>query len=132
MNKPLRITLTAAALVALAAPASAHHSFSMFDRSKELDIKGTVVEFQYTSPHVWLRIAVPGAGGTSTSWGFEGEAPSVLIRKGMKKNSLLPGDLVTVKTNPMKDGRPAGFLLTVTKADGTVFDPRNQAPDVVR
>jgi hypothetical protein len=132
MNKPLSIALAAAALAALAAPASAHHSFSMFDRTRELDVKGTVVTFEYSSPHVWLRIAAPGPNGASTYWGFEGEAPSVLNRKGIKKNTFLPGDQVTVKTNPMKDGRTAGFLLTVTKADGTVFDPRNQAPDVVR
>jgi hypothetical protein len=130
---PIRNALVGASFViAAAGPAAAHHSFAMFDRAREIEVKGTVYEFQYSSPHVWLWIMSKDPGGAITKWGFEGEAPSVLIRKGVKPNTIKPGDLVTVRTNPMKDGRTAGFLLSVTKADGTVLDPRNQAADVVQ
>jgi Family of unknown function (DUF6152) len=125
------IALVIAATALATSSAFAHHSFSMFDRTKELDVKGTFIEFEFVSPHVWLWISVPGENGTTTKWGFEGEAPSVLIRKGVKKNSLVPGEQVTVRTNPMRDGRPAGFLVSITKADGTVLHPGNQAPDKV-
>jgi hypothetical protein len=130
---PIRNALVGASFViAAAGPAAAHHSFAMFDRAREIEVKGTVYEFQYSSPHVWLWIMSKDPSGAITKWGFEGEAPSVLIRKGVKPNTIKPGDLVTVRTNPMKDGRTAGFLLSVTKADGTVLDPRNQAADVVQ
>jgi hypothetical protein len=129
----IRACLVGASFVIVAAgPATAHHSFAMFDRAREIEVKGTVFEFQFSSPHVWLWIVSVDPKGVTTKWGFEGEAPSVLIRKGVKPNSIKPGDLVTVRTNPMKDGRAAGFLLSVTKADGTVLDPRNQAADVVQ
>jgi hypothetical protein len=132
MNAIRNLLLGASFLIVATGPALAHHSFAMFDRSREIDVKGTVSDFQYSSPHVWLWIISQDANGATTKWGFEGEAPSVLIRKGVKPNTIKPGDVVTVRTNPMKDGRTAGFLLSVTKADGTVLDPRNQAADVVQ
>lgn len=132
MTKTASAALALLLLAGTAVPASAHHSFSMFDRTREVEIKGSVTEFQFSAPHVWLWIMSPGPNGVATRWGFEGEAPSVLLRKGVKKNSLAVGDQVTVRTNPMKDGRPAGFLIMVTKADGTVLDPRNQAADTTR
>ena len=57
-------------------------------------------------------------------WGFEAEGPSALMRAGIKKTALQPGDLVTVKARPLRDGRPAGAWVSVTKADGTVLAPR--------
>jgi hypothetical protein len=130
MKKIAAAGLAAAAVLAGALPAFAHHSFSMFDRTKQIDVKGTVSEFQFVNPHVWLWMMVPDANGQSSKWGFEGEAVSVWMRKGVKKNSLAAGEQITVRANPMKDGAKAGFILGITKADGTKLDPTNQAPDV--
>jgi hypothetical protein len=46
------------------------------------------------------------------------------MRAGIKANALRPGDKVTVRTRPLRDGRPAGAWVTVTKSDGTVLNPR--------
>ena len=122
-----RILIAAAALTVLAAgagPALAHHSFAMFDRSKQIDISGTVKDFQYTNPHSWVIVAVPGANGQSTEWGFESEGPSTLLRNGVKHSSILPGEKVTAHAFPMRDGRPAGSLISITKADGSVVNFR--------
>jgi len=56
--------LAAATITAIAAPAFAHHSFSMFDADKTVTLSGTVKEFEWTNPHAWLRIMVndPAAG----------------------------------------------------------------------
>ena len=116
-----RIFVSAAAglcALGLAGAAAAHHSAAMFDRSKEVAITGTVKEFQYTNPHSWLMIAAPGPGGQEVQWGFESEGPSTLLRNGIKRSTFQPGDKVTAKGNPMRDGRPAGSLISVTKADG--------------
>jgi hypothetical protein len=106
---------------ALATPALAHHSVAMFDRDKTVTLHGTVKEFQYTNPHSWLRLYVVGDDGKSVEWGFEAEGPSSLLRKGIKSKTFLPGDKATIVAHPMKDGRPAGQLITATAADGHVF-----------
>jgi len=127
--RPLaRHTLFLAALAFAAqvfmAQAFAHHSFAMFDRSKEVTIEGTVKAFNYTNPHSWLQILAKDENGQEKEWSFEMEGPSTLMRAGIKPGSLKPGDRVTVKAWPLKDGRAAGAAVNITKADGTVLDPR--------
>ena len=123
--------VSAAALASLAmagSPALAHHSFAMFDREKQVTVTGTVKDFQYTNPHSWILIVVPGADGKSVEWGFESEGPSTLLRNGVKHSSLLPGEKVTATAYPMRDGRPAGALISITKADGSVVSFRGGPP----
>ena len=115
-----------------AVPAFAHHSFAMFDNNKSVTLEGTVKEFQYTNPHSWLVVNVPDASGKVTEWSFEAEGPSTLLRAGIKKSSLMPGDKVTVKGHPLKDGRPGAGLMNVTKADGTVLNPRGAPPPAAK
>jgi hypothetical protein len=106
------------------AQAFAHHSFAMFDRSKEVTVAGTVKAFNYTNPHSWLQILAKDENGREKEWSFEMEGPSTLMRAGIKPGALKPGDKVTVKAWPLKDGRAAGAAVNITKADGTVLDPR--------
>jgi len=120
------LSLSTAALAALSSPASAHHSGAMFDRDKTVTLQGVVKTFQYTNPHSWLQVLVPGPDGKPVEWGFEAEGPSTLLRVGIKAKTFVPGDKVTITTNPMKDGRPAGALITATKADGTVYSARGR------
>jgi hypothetical protein len=89
---------------------------------------GTVKEFQYTNPHSWLQVLVPGPNGSTVEWGFEAEGPSTLMRAGIKAKTFKPGDKVTVQASPMRDGRPAGALISVTMADGSVISPRGAPP----
>jgi len=125
MKKLLIAAFAAAAgLAGLAGPALAHHSGAMFDSAKTVTLEGTVKEFQYTNPHSWLQVMVMGADGKAVEWGFEAEGPSTLLRAGIKAKTFLPGDKVTIVAHPMKDGRPAGGLVSATKADGAVFSPR--------
>jgi len=123
--------VSAAALAVLAAvsgPAFAHHSFAMFDRDKQISVTGTVKEFQYTNPHSWIMILVPGPDGKVVEWGFESEGPSTLLRNGVKRSSLTPGEKVTATAFPMRDGRPAGALIKIDKADGTVITFGGKGP----
>ena len=124
MKKVLGALVGVGVLAAAASPALAHHSGAMFDREKEVSLAGTVKEFQYTNPHSWLQVNVPDASGKVTVWGFEAEGPSTLLRAGIKKSTFMPGDKVTVKGHPMKDGRPGAGLMSVTKADGSVISPQ--------
>jgi hypothetical protein len=127
MSKTIVSAVAAAALCA-AAPAMAHHSFAMFDMTKQVTVSGVIKDFQYTNPHSWVIVTVTDPAGKTVDWSFETEGPSTLLRAGIKKSSLPTGDRVTVKCMPMRDGRPAGALINVTKADGTILVFRNGPP----
>lgn len=122
--------LLAVAATALTSLAVAHHSAAMFDRTKTLTFKGTVKEFQYTNPHSWLQVMVTDASGNTVEWGFESEGPSTLLRMGIQAGTFKPGDKVTIVANPMRDGRPAGALISATKADGKVYTTHPGRPPV--
>ena len=123
-----RILISTAAVALSPTLALAHHSAAMFDMEKEVTISGTVKDFQYTNPHSWLIVVVHGADGKDVEWSFETEGPSSLLRAGIKKSSVQEGDKISMTTHAMKDGRPAGQWLVLTKADGTVLAPRGAPP----
>ena len=104
------------ALVA-ASSASAHHSFAMFDRTKRVTLVGTIKVFQWTNPHSWVQLTVAGAQGDE-EWSIEALSPNVLGRQGWKRNTLNPGDKVSVVINPLRDGSKGGNLVAVTLASG--------------
>ena len=110
-----------AAVMLLAIPAAAHHSFTMFDQTKQLTITGTVTEFQWTNPHAYIEIDVPDESGAIKHWAIEMGSPSILQQSGWKFSNLKKGDKTTLVINPLKDGRPGGFLNTATLPDGRVL-----------
>jgi hypothetical protein len=122
MRKTMACVLGTCAM--LAAPAFAHHSAVMFDDTKEVTVTGVVKEFQYTNPHSWLLIDVTEDDGSVTTWGFEAEGPSTLMRAGIRRSDFSPGTEVTITGHPMKDGRPAAAWTTATRGDGKEFNPR--------
>lgn len=126
--RKLLVGLAAATVIGGGMPAIAHHSGAMFDHDKKLELQGTVKEFQYTNPHSWLMVMVTTPDGKTTEWGFEAEGPSTLLRAGIRAKTFSPGDKITVVSNPLKDGRPGGLLVSATKADGTTYVPRIGGP----
>lgn len=106
-----------AALAATSAPA--HHSFAMFDRTKEATISGTVRVFEWTNPHSWLQVIVPAsAGRPAIEYSIELGSPNTMVRQGWRKNTFKPGDQVTVIMYPMRDGSPGGAFVSATNAAG--------------
>src|SRR5579871_1890763 len=103
MRTGLAGCLAAAALV-LAGSASAHHSFAMFDQSKQVPLSGTVREFQWTNPHAFIHIDVRNGSGGSDTWKVELNSPNNLKRQGWKSSELKPGDKVTVVINALRAG----------------------------
>jgi hypothetical protein len=110
-----------AVTVALGAPATtlAHHSFAMFDRDREVVLTGTIKEFQFTNPHSWVQLNVTGAD--AGTWAIETLPVTSLSRLGWRRDTLKPGDRVTVRIHPMKDKSKGGNLRCVTRADGKVL-----------
>jgi hypothetical protein len=105
----------------LATPAFPHHSNVAFEVTKVVTITGVVKEFQWRNPHTWVLLTVDDGKGHKADWSVEGRAPGVLLRAGWTKNSLMPGEKITVDMSPAKDGSTTGLIARVTKADGTIL-----------
>jgi hypothetical protein len=102
-------------------PGWAHHSFARFDKTKEITLKGTVEDFQWTNPHSWIYLLVLAPDGTTTKWSIEFGSPNALARQGWNKSAIKPGDKITAVINPVREGGPEGNLVSVTTADGVTF-----------
>src|SRR5690606_34279778 len=116
--------------VLAAAPIAAHHSFAMFDQSKQMTLEGTVHEFQWTNPHAFIELDVP-RNGKVQRWAIELNSPNNLTRQGWRRTSLKAGEKISVRIAPLRDGHPGGLFLDLKKADGTVLDsglPKNGTP----
>ena len=113
------LAMAAAAFAMFTLPASAHHSFAMFDAEKSVTIEGTVKEFQWTNPHSWILMTVPDAAGTPQQWAIELGAPGGLARQGWVPKTLTPGMKVQAIIHPLKDGTHGGQYMAITLPDGT-------------
>ncbi len=116
MKKGIAIMASLLALVSL--PAAAHHSTAEFDYTKAYRVKGVVKEFQWTNPHSWVQVLVPNDTGGTDEWGFELGAPVFNAHMGWRKNSVAPGDKVTVLFCPSR-ARARGTLMTIYLPDGS-------------
>jgi len=119
-SRSRRIHQTGLVLLFAAGTALAHHSDAMFDKTKQITVHGTVKDWEWTSPHVWLQVVDPAGKET----GFEAVSPNTMVRGGWRWNSLQDGDIITVTANPRRDGQSGGFLIQVIKADGTKLGGR--------
>ena len=102
----------------LAPVATAHHSTAEFDYTKQLTIQGKVKEVQWTNPHSYIQLLVPGDDGKQIEWSVEIGSPSLNINLGWRKNSVVAGDEVTMLLSPARNGTPYGTLRVLTFADG--------------
>ena len=116
------IGLALAALAAAAAPAQAHHSFAMFDREHPAPVSGTVKDFQWTNPHVWIQVLVPGADGAQEEWGVECTSVNFMRRQGWDRGSLKAGDKVRMLIFPLKDGSHGGQFNKLVELNGRASD----------
>ena len=109
------------AALTVTGPASAHHSFSMFDLVKEATLVGTIKEFQWTNPHSWIELDVANTKGAAEQWGIEGMSPNFLARRGWSRDTLKPGDKVSVVIHPLKDGSHGGSFVRVILPNGAIM-----------
>jgi hypothetical protein len=108
MWRPGAVLLAGGALLAMSGTGIAHHSFAMFDQENPIELVGTVTEFKYSSPHVYILLDVKGQDGSSTTWILEGGSPSLLVREGWSGTIIKPGDELRMTINPLHSGAPGG------------------------
>jgi hypothetical protein len=106
------VAVVLAALAVTSGPATAHHSFAMFDQAHEVDLDGVVQEFRYVAPHTFIILNIKQEDGTTESWILEGVSPSALAREGWSRTSLKPGDEIKVRIAPLRGGAPGGAWVT--------------------
>jgi hypothetical protein len=111
--------LGGAALVAMAAPVVAHHSFAAeFDINRPIKLDGVVTKMEFSNPHSWLHLEIVTATGEKQQWMVEGGAPNALIRNGWNRNSVAPGTKVHVEGFQAKDRSFRASGRDITLPDG--------------
>ena len=121
MNRALKYALAAMAALLAAGSAPAHHSFAMFDQSKAVTVQGTVKDFRWANPHVFIQLMVKAEDGTEAEWSIEMTSPEHLVRTGWKPGTLKAGDKVTLVIHPMRDGSNGGQYLSGTGPNGPLI-----------
>jgi hypothetical protein len=123
-------TIIAAALGVAAGLASAHHSFAMFDQTKQVTVIGKVTEVQWTNPHVWVFLEGAPAGGKKERWGVEFTSKVHLTRRNFSPDMVKVGDSVEFTVNPYRDGKTGGRFVAVKMASGEYYCDVGQAAQV--
>ena len=109
------------AVVVLCSPASAHHAEVGIDTNTLVELQGTVTEFSWRNPHVYITVDTVGDAGESDEWTVQTSSTLTMTRVGWTRDSLSVGDRVTVRANPAQDGRSYGILRTIEKDGGVVL-----------
>ena len=109
----------AAGLLVFGGLAFAHHGSSVtYNMKKAITLKGTVVEFVYTNPHCQLYFDVKDDKGNLVRWGGETMAPRLVVKAGLVKGVVKPGDQITISVFPAKAGTNFGLIQTLTLPSG--------------
>jgi hypothetical protein len=109
-------------ILGAAAPAWSHHSHAMFDHSKQVAATGTVTEYVYRNPHVYLYVDIKGENGETKNYAIEMSNLTNMIKRGIGKATFKAGDTVKVSFHPLSDGRPGGSYINIVAADGKTYE----------
>lgn len=96
----------------------AHHSLAPYSMAEVDTVEGTVRNFDWSNPHVRLEVLVPDGRGGASQWEFEGSSVGRLSSGGFTKDTVSPGDRITVAFNPRRDHTLGGFFVAIKTADG--------------
>lgn len=108
------------ALLLSAPPLSAHHAFAAeFDDKKPVRFEdATVTKVEFINPHCWIHVDVKMPNGTVENWAIEAGSPNILMRRGITRFTLKPGDKINVSGYQAKDGLNRANGRDLTLPDG--------------
>ncbi len=115
----MALTAIAAAFTA-GTPATAHHSFAMFDQTKTVVLQGVVSKFEWTNPHAFVILELP-VNGQKVAYTLECSSPALMRHAGWKFNTIKAGERVRVAMHPLKNGKPGGMLAKIKVPDGRLL-----------
>ena len=104
------ITFIVVGLIVVSLPLFAHHGNAAYDADKILTVKGTVTDYIWSNPHVFVKLDGKDDSGNLVHWIVEGQNPVSMTQIGWTKNTFKPGDVVEIDAMPAKNGNPVAFL----------------------
>ena len=111
MIKKLRIiSFAVMGLLTVSVPLFAHHGNAAYDADKMVTVKGTVTDYVWSNPHVFIKLEGKDDSGNVVHWIVEGQNPVSMTQIGWTKNTFKPGDVVEIDAIPAKNGNPVAFL----------------------
>ena len=126
----VRLLVAASIGVVATATLLAHHSVpGQFDVAKPMTLKGVISKVDWINPHIYVRLDVKDADGTTVSWSLATLPTAMMRRAGLTRESLQgkPGEEVTISAVPARDGsKHLGWINKITYADGHSFAPTGQ------
>ncbi len=108
----------AAGATLLSSPVFAHHSTAEYDMTTVTPIKGTVTKFEWSNPHAYIYIETKDDKGNAVEWTGELASLGMLARVNWKRDTVKPGDAITMYGNRAKDGRTVMRLDKIAFANG--------------
>ncbi len=118
-------------LLSLAGATYAHHGIaSTFDMTRSVTVKGTVTSFEWTNPHTYIYVDVKDAKGAVEKWRAEMGGVGMLGRAGWRRDTLKPGDEITLIGKPARDGKALMVPDKVVLASGQELSGRDTSVPV--
>ena len=108
--------------ITLAATVSGHHAFGAeFDPNRPVLLRGEVVRVEWVNPHTWIHVEITNDAGAKEVWMVEGGTPNTLLRRGLRRDSIVPGTVIVVDGYQSKDRSARANGRDITFEDGSKF-----------
>lgn len=126
LKKAILLTVSAVCVY----PAAAHHSDAVYDHDRIVAFEAKVLRYQFSNPHVMITVETEDDNGQLTEWEIETGSTPIMSRSGWTRDLLAPGDIVSIRAHPMRNGEPEAILNTMQTADGKSWQQVEGAPEV--
>ncbi len=105
MKHAFKLMVLAVLTAGTTLPLLAHHGNAAYDEGTKVTVKGVATEWIFENPHTILKFDVKDESGKVTHWVAETGNATSLVRQGFTKDTVKPGDQVTVTMIPAKNGQ---------------------------